>query len=317
MQSLLRVFFDRHNELRVGWRLLLFLVLLSGFGLGVYSVLPEFLVTTPVATSVVPFAIVLLVTWALTRLVNRKPLSAVGLWVHHRTAREFGIGLLLGFLMMTGIFIVEMSLGVVHLSWRGLTAGGIAGAIGISFFTFAFSALFEELLFRGYLLQTLMQGVTFLPALIIMSALFGLSHGLNPHATVFSTANVVLAGIWLSFAYLKTRSLWLPFGLHLAWNFSQTSFYAFPTSGLAFADRRLFLSEQSGPDWLTGGAFGPEGGVLATIALIASTWYILKTPYLKVPEGIITLDSVEDLLPSPLSSPTSRSSPPPSREGKS
>jgi uncharacterized protein len=135
--------------------------------------------------------------------------------------------------------------------------------------------------------------------LLIMSTLFGLAHALNPHATFLSTANVVLAGVWLSFAYLKTRSLWLPFGLHLSWNFAQTTLYAFPTSGFAFADRRLFLSDQTGPGWLTGGDFGPEGGVFATIALIASTWYILKTPLLKPPEGIITLDSVEDILPKP------------------
>jgi|GEM_PF-7059575 len=54
---------------------------------------------------------------------------------------------------------------------------------------------------------------------------------------------------------------------------------------------------QQGPDWITGGAFGPEGGVLATIALIAGTWYILKARWIKAAEGIITLDSVEDLFP--------------------
>lgn len=281
------------------WRILLFLLLMGGIGLGVYSALPYSFVRTQFATSVVPLGVVLLATWVLTRFVNRKPLAAVGLWLHHRAAGEFGIGLLLGFLMMTGIFFVQVGLGVLHLSWRGLTAAEIAGAAGLSLFFFTFSALFEELLFRGYLFQTLMQWTTFLPALIIMSVLFGLSHWQNPHVTVLSTVNVVLAGAWLSFAYLKTRSLWLPLGLHLAWNFAQTTLYAFPTSGFAFADRRLFLSEQSGPSWLSGGDFGPEGGILATIALIASTWYILKTPILKPPEGIITLDSLEDILPPP------------------
>lgn len=313
MHSLLGIFCDRHNELRVGWRLLLFLVLMSGMGLGVFSLLPHALATTPVVSSMVPFVVVLLVTWALTRLVNHKPLSAVGLWVHRQSGREFGIGLLLGFLMMSGIAIIEVLLGTVHLTWRGLGPGEVTGALGLSLVTFAFSAMFEELLFRGYLFQTLMQGVTFLPALIIMSVLFGIAHAQNPGATVLSTANVVLAGIWLSFAYLKTRSLWLPFGLHLSWNFSQTSVYSFPTSGFAFNDRRLFYSSQSGPEWLTGGDFGPEGGILATIALIAATWYILKAPYLNAPKGIVTLDSVEDILPPP----PAASVPPPSGEGRS
>jgi uncharacterized protein len=299
MPSFIRIFRDRHNELRIGWRVLLFVLLMAGFGWGVFSLIPASIAATPLASSVVPFCLVVLVTWLMTRLVNHKPLAAVGLWLHPRAFRECGIGLLIGFLMMTGIFLIELGLGVLHLSWRGLTVVEVAGAVGISLLFFALSAMFEELLFRGYLFQSLMQWVTFLPALVIMSLLFGLAHTQNPHATPLSTANVLLAGIWLSFAYLKTRSLWLPFGLHLAWNFSQTSLYAFPTSGYSFAERRLFDAEQTGPPWLTGGEFGPEGGVLATIALIAATWYILKTPLLRPPEGIITLDSVEDILPVP------------------
>ncbi len=299
MAFLTTMFLDRHREFRAGWKILLFLLLIVGLGFAVYSVLPFPFAGTPVASSLMPFVVVFFVTWAMTRLVNHKPLAAVGLWLHPRAARECGIGVLLGFLMMTGIFVIEIGLGVLHVSWRGLTVVEVGGAVGISLLFFALWSMFEELLFRGYLFQTLMQWVTFLPALVIMSVLFGLAHSRNPHASLLSTANVLLAGVWLSFAYLKTRSLWLPFGLHLSWNFAQTTLYAFPTSGFAFADRRLFLSEQSGPAWLTGGEFGPEGGVLATIALIAATWYILKTPLLRTPEGIITLDSVEDVLPVP------------------
>jgi len=299
MAFLTTVFRDRHQEFRAGWKILLFLLLMVGLGFAVYSVLPVPFAGTPVASSLIPFGMVFLVTWVMTRFVNHKPLSAVGLWLHPRAARECGVGLLLGFLMMTGIFVIEIGLGVLQVSWRGLTVAEVTGAVGISFFFFASSAMFEELLFRGYVFQTLMQWVTFLPALLIMSVLFGLAHSRNPHATLLNTANVLLAGVWLSFGYLKTRSLWLPFGLHLSWNFAQTTLYAFPTSGFAFADRRLFLSEQSGPEWLTGGEFGPEGGILATVALIAATWYILKTPLLRTPDGIITLDSVEDILPTP------------------
>jgi uncharacterized protein len=299
MAFLTTVFRDRHQEFRAGWKILLFMVLMAGLGFAVYSLLPPTFAGTPLVSSLLPFGMVFLVTWGMTRLVNHKPLAAVGLWLHPRAARECGIGALLGFLMMTGIFVIEIGLGVLHVSWRGLTVAEVTGAVGISFFFFALSAMFEELLFRGYLFQTLMQWVTFLPALLIMSVLFGLAHSRNPHATVLSTVNVLLAGVMLSFAYLKTRSLWLPFGLHLSWNFAQTTLYAFPTSGFAFADRRLFLSGQSGPEWLTGGEFGPEGGVLATIALVAATWYILKTPVVRTPEGIITLDSVEDILPTP------------------
>jgi membrane protease YdiL (CAAX protease family) len=98
---------------------------------------------------------------------------------------------------------------------------------------------------------------------------------------------------------MKTRSLWLPFGLHVSWNYSQTVIYSFPTSGIDFAGFQLGETVQTGPEWITGGAFGPEGGALATLMLILSTWYILKSKSLSVPEGIITLDSIEDIIPPP------------------
>jgi hypothetical protein len=98
---------------------------------------------------------------------------------------------------------------------------------------------------------------------------------------------------------MKTRSLWLPSALHVAWNFAQTGVYGFPTSGYAFADRTLLLVGQTGPGWLTGGGFGPEGGILGTVALLAGNWYVLKSRLLTAPEGIITLDSLEDILPMP------------------
>ena len=94
----------------------------------------------------------------------------------------------------------------------------------------------------------------------------------------------------------STRSLWLPFGLHWGWNFSLTTLFSLPTSGMGFPDRQLFMLEQSGPGWLTGGAFGPEGGALATVALVACPWHILKSKLYAAPEGIITLDSLEDLV---------------------
>jgi hypothetical protein len=171
--------------------------------------------------------------------------------------------------------------------------------MGLSLVFFTVAAFVEETLFRGYAFQTLIQWVTFLPAVVAFSVLFAYAHYFNPNVTMLSLVNVGLAGVWLSVAYMKTRSLWLPFGLHLSWNFSQTSLYAFPTSGGSLEGQKLWDSVQTGPVWVTGGAFGPEGGVLATVALIVGTWYILKSTYVRAPEGIVTLDSVEDLLPRP------------------
>jgi hypothetical protein len=197
---------------------------------------------------------------------------------------------------MAGIFVVEVALGYAAPVWQGFPPGHLALSILQLAAIFTLTATLEELLFRGYAFQTLMQGITFAPAMLLVSLLFALAHARNPNATVFGLCNVALAGIWLSFAYFKTRGLWLPMGLHCGWNFAQTAIFGFPTSGADFSGLKPFVTAQSGPEWVTGGAFGPEGGVLATISLIAGTWYILKSPAFSTPPGIVTLESLEDLL---------------------
>ena len=290
------VFFTRHHEIRAGWRIALFFGALSLIAMLAFLPFLGILNGREGLTEGILAICALLASYVMTRFVNRKPFSAIGLGMHPSVPRELGLGLLLGFLMMAAIFIVELGLGYVSVIWRGLSPWetGMALINGLSFFAVAAAA--EELLFRGYVFQTLIQGITFLPAMLLMSLVFALAHLANPHVTALSTANVGLAGVWFSFAYMKTRSLWLPMALHFSWNFSQTTLFAFRTSGVATGSRQLFLSVQSGPEWLTGGAFGPEGGVLATALLIACTWYILKSKLVSVPEGIITLDSLEDLI---------------------
>ncbi len=251
----------------------------------------------PVFLSLTLVIALLAASWIMTRFVNRKPLGAIGVGFHPAAGKEFGIGCLLGTLMMAGVFLVQYGLGYLRWSSLGLSAGEVSTRVMISALFFMLAAAGEELMFRGYLFQTLMQAVTFLPAAMMMSLLFGASHLANPHVTVFAAVNVALAGLWLSFAYLKTRSLWLPVGLHASWNFCQTTLFSFPTSGEEFLRRRVFMTTVSGPEWITGGPFGPEGGVLATLALIMCTWYILKTAGIASPRGVVTLDSIEDLVP--------------------
>lgn len=290
------IFLSRHGELRSGWRILLFLVLLSILGA---------LLVAPVALSgirsqdlgVLGITLALLAaSYVMTRFVNRKPLAAIGLWLSRRAVRDTAAGIGVGAMMMAGIFVVGFTLGYATPVWQGFSPGQLALAMLRFAVTFALAAALEELLFRGYAFQTLMQAITFAPAMLLVSFLFALAHAQNPNSTLFGLFNVALAGIWLSFAYFKTRGLWLPTGLHFGWNFAQTALFGFPTSGAAFAGQKPVVTLQSGPEWVTGGAFGPEGGVLATIALIAGTWYVLKSPAFAPPPAVVTLESIEDLL---------------------
>jgi membrane protease YdiL (CAAX protease family) len=293
------IFINRYTEVRVGWRLLLFLTLLVVILLALSAPLKMSGVRSDLVARIITLAAAIGASFVMTRFVNKKPFDAIGLSLHQNTFREFGIGCLLGFLMISGVFVVELMAGYIHVQWRGYSVLECTGVLGLSLVLFAVAAFAEELLFRGYAFQTLLQWITFLPAMLVFSLLFAYAHYFNPNVTALSLVNVGLAGMWLSVAYMKTRSLWLPFGLHVSWNFAQTSFYSFPTSGGSFEGQKLSDLIQTGPEWVTGGAFGPEGGVLATVALVVCTWYILKSIHVHAPEGIVTLDSVEDLLTKP------------------
>jgi membrane protease YdiL (CAAX protease family) len=291
------IFVNRHDEVRAGWKLSIFVLLL---GVVLFALVAPFQMLGVQSDFVVTLNTVvgiLAVSFLMVRKFHHKPLTAIGLSLHPGIVKEVGIGCLLGVLMMGGIFLVEYSLGFAERYWLGVSTGMVLWTIVSSLAFFIVGAVAEELLFRGYPFQVLIQGVSFLPAMMIMAVLFGVAHLTNPHASVAGFVNTALAAIFFSVAYMKTRSLWLPFGLHFSWNFAQTTLFGFPTSGIGFSQFRLFRSVQTGPEWVTGGPYGPEAGVLATVALVAALWYILKAPYLAAPEGIITLDSVEDLLP--------------------
>jgi len=297
MNYLQAIFVNRHSELRSGWRIVLFLLIMVGVIAALLSVLDSIGMTSRFLGRASLLAGILVATYVMTKFVNKKPFGAVGLFLYDRTLKDLGLGFLLGFLMVGGIFMAEYSVGYVEITRRELAGGDVLLAVGAALALFGISAFVEEALFRGYIFQTTIQAVSFLPAMLLFSTLFALAHWGNPNVSAGGLVNIALAGVWLSFAYMKSRSLWLPFGLHFGWNFSLTTIFSFPTSGITFPDRQLFQLEQTGPEWLTGGAFGPEGGALASLALVLCTWHILKSNMYAAPEGIITLDSIEDLAP--------------------
>jgi len=113
----------------------------------------------------------------------------------------------------------------------------------------------EEILLRGVLFRLLEESLGTWIALVISAAVFGLLHRANPGATLLAAAAIAFeAGIMLAVAYVLTRRLWLAIGIHVAWNFTQSGIFGVPVSGVALDG--FFVSETSGPAWLSGGAFG-------------------------------------------------------------
>ncbi|MEE8308698.1 MAG: CPBP family intramembrane glutamic endopeptidase, partial [Gammaproteobacteria bacterium] len=133
-------------------------------------------------------------------------------------------------------------------------------------------AWWEELVFRGYLLQNMIAGMGLMWAIVLSSVLFGVIHGANPGATVLSTFLLILTTPQLIYAYLKTGQLWLPMGLHLGWNFFQASIFGYAASGMESAT--LVLQSPAGPEWLSGGEFGAEGSILIIPFTILSFFLI-------------------------------------------
>jgi hypothetical protein len=132
------------------------------------------------------------------------------------------------------------------------------------------------------MLQTLDRSGFAWLAILLTSLFFGLVHAGNPSSTLFSTVNTILAGVWFSIAYLKTRDLWFVTGLHMMWNWTQGSIFGIEVSGLTnLASVSLLKEIDSGPTWLTGQTYGIEGGIACTIALIVSTITILAVPKMK------------------------------------
>jgi len=144
---------------------------------------------------------------------------------------------------------------------------------------FVFAALAEEALFRGYPLQTLTRAHLAWLAILLTSVPFAAVHLKNPNVVKgFTFINTALAGVWLAVAYLRTRSLWLPVGVHWAWNWALGSFFGLPVSGITtIAPNPLLHGTDLGPAWLTGGSYGIEGGLACTIALTVSTIFIWRT----------------------------------------
>jgi uncharacterized protein len=198
--------------------------------------------------------------WASVSLFEGKTRAArVGLSLRGAPAR-FGRGFLAGAGLLTAVTATLWLCGSYHVV--GLGAG--ARALGNAALLFFFVAVFEEVLFRGIVFRLLEQGLGTWVALALSALLFGFLHFANPGATLLSALALALeAGLLLAASYVATRSLWVPIGLHTAWNFFEGPVYGARVSGLGLPS--LLDARFDGPQWLTGGAFGPEAGLPAVV----------------------------------------------------
>lgn len=220
--------------------------------------------------TIVSLVVILAGFKVMTAVFEGRPLRSIGLAFHPRWANELGRGLAVGAAMLLLAVGIEASFGDARFTYNPHPMAGKEAYL-IAFF--AFAAVNEEIIFRGYPFQKLVESITPIGAVALVAAAFGLAHLANPHRTWISTLNTALVGIPFCIAYLRTRALWLPIGIHFIWNTLMGAFLGLPVSGLTTFSSVL-AAHVHGPTWLTGGEYGPEGGLVATGAILAGTAYI-------------------------------------------
>jgi membrane protease YdiL (CAAX protease family) len=279
--------------LRGGWRLAIFIALITLPGAIGSLIVNSGTGSIPQPPSVNAGTIIfyfimigwtIFVSWLCLRLIEQLPLGALGCFPHRNWGSHLLLGIVISGLMISSVVLIE-GIGGMRLGLNSMLSWSAMGnEIAASLILFILAAAFEELQFRGYPLQTLLRSLPTLVPVVLFATLFGLAHLANPNHTKLATINTALAGIWLGVAYLKTRSLWFPTALHFSWNWTMGAIYGLPVSGLRLPSQSLLVASDSGPEWLTGGSYGPEGGLAASIVLIIATLFIWQTRWLSAAE---------------------------------
>ncbi len=251
------------------------------------------------ATHVLIFLITLTTVGLGGRFLDRRKFADFGFHISGRWWLDFGFGLFLGGCLMAVVFLIELAAGWISIEGMLETTdpGGVFPLmIFLPLVLFICVGISEELYHRGYRLKNFSEGMNgprlgsvgaILSATVLTSIYFGLMHASNPNITSISVLNLMAAGVFLALGYILTGELALPIGLHIAWNYFQGNVFGFPVSGLSPVAARFVSIKQSGPEFLTGGAFGPEGGLIGLGAMLLGCGLILL--WIRITRGKVSL----------------------------
>lgn len=267
------VFFNREQRLRNGWWALIYLAFL-GLGLTGFRALIPLFKRLGIASGTwvigVAFLLSLGATWACTHL-RKEPLSSAGWRLNARWGGAFLAGTLLGIGTLLLAAVMLWAFGGV--TWE-VDPARSAKALALGFGSFTLVALWEENLFRGFVFQRLLEGLGVWPTQLLLALLFGLAHWSNPgmqgSTKAWATLNIALAAVLLGLAYLRTRNLALPIGIHLGWNWAQGNLMGLGVSGTRELPGWFRPAFHGKPDWLSGGSFGAEASLFGVLALLVA-----------------------------------------------
>jgi membrane protease YdiL (CAAX protease family) len=280
-----RIFYSQDEpRLRSGWRILAHFLLLA-LSLLVFSLPGALLMMVwpmtalPSTEGQILLAELLTViaftfaTWVARRRIDHRSFRSLGLRIDSHVVSDLAVGIAIPGLLMGVVFLFESGVGWIRFeawAWQTTPVSAVLRDFALYLLVFIFTGFEEELICRGYQLQNLAEGVSLPWAVLVSSLLFSILHLANPGAGIAAFVGIVAAGAFLAYAWIRTGQLWLSIGLHIGWNLFEGVVFGFPVSGLSVF--RLIESQGSGPDLFTGGAFGPEAGlvILPSLALGAA-----------------------------------------------
>lgn len=284
--------------LRAGWRVALFLLLVIAIGalLNLLFVLilhkpgREASITAgPVILSGMGNVLTVLIALVVLARIDGTSVASYGFPLRSAFGSRFWVGAVWGFgalsLLLLGIKLLHgVDVGAIQGSSTYEGRQAVLFAIG-----FILVGLFEELLFRSYMLFSLARGMGFWPGAIVTAVIFGAAHSGNPGEHWYGLLAVVAVGLLFCLFLRRTGDLWFLIGFHFAWDWAETYFYGTPDSGIA-ASGSLFHAQFHGPAWITGGSVGPEGSALCFVVIVI-TGGIFSAIYREVryfPEAVET-----------------------------
>lgn len=182
-------------------------------------------------------------------------------WIHYLK------GIAVGFVFFSTVYLTLIATGSV--TFDGLNSKASLAMLLLFFFGFVIQGAQEEILTRGYFMMSLSTRLPAIAAILISSFTFSVLHLFNSGFGLLAFVNLVLYGVFLAVYMLKTGNIWGVCAIHSVWNFNQGNLYGMPVSGMNILETSLFSSSLvEGKEWLSGGAFGPEGGVITSAVSI-------------------------------------------------
>jgi uncharacterized protein len=267
------------GRLRNGWWIAIFFVVLAALLFPLILLSGDQEAGVPIWQQ----ALVIIFASVICQAIRHRPLSELTGALNLRWLRQLSLGAGVGAALMLAPALILWAVGAVQWSPSAAGAHALLGALAL----FAAVAITEEFMFRGFLFQRLIDGLGQWPAQLLIAALFVLTHStaLQDAGALGYLAglNIFIASLMFGFAFIRTKSLAMPIGIHFAANFIQGGVLGFGVSG---NDEQGYLTPAlTGPDWLTGGAFGLEASVpgLICVSVIAFALFAWRDRSIETP----------------------------------